>query len=290
MIGLESVLFKGRSAYQEVVIAEVPVWGRGLFLDSNVQLLAGDEFIYHEHLALLPLLYHPAPRRVVILGGGDGLALREVLRDERVEQVVLVDIDALVVEACRAHLRDLHRDSFAHPKASVVIDDARRYLATGPRPFDLALVDLTDPEGAAGLELYGEVIALLKPALAPGALVAANGGAVDPPGHPALSVLALLRRHFPQVALCRAHVPSFAKEWGFLLAADHAALDTAPDVLQHRRRHLAGDLRALMPEFYPAAFRLPPYLAQALHRIGDAHPSARRQHTPEFTWVYPPDP
>jgi spermidine synthase len=291
LLGLESVLFKGHSAYQEVVIAEVPLWGRGLFLDSNVQLLAGDEFIYHEHLALLPLLYHPAPRRVLIIGGGDGLALREVLRDRRVEQVVLVDIDALVVEACREYLHDLHRHSFAHPKASIIIDDARHYLATGPLPFDVALVDLTDPEGATGLELYREVIALLKPSLTPRALVTVNGGAVDPPGYPALSVHVLLQQYFDQVVLHRAHIPSFAKEWGFLLASDYISfLDMTPDVLQKRRQHLAGDLRALTLECYPTAFCLPPYLTQALQYLRSAHPSTRHQYTPEFTWVYPPDP
>lgn len=291
LIGLESVLFKERSAYQEVVIAEVPVWGRGLFLDSNVQLLASDEFIYHEHLALLPLLYHPAPRRVLIIGGGDGLALREVLRDARVEQVVLVDIDALVVEACGVHLQALHHGSFAHPKASVVIDDARRYLATRPTPFDVALVDLTDPEGSTGLALYSEVLTLLKPVLTPQAIVAVNGGAVDPPGYPALVVQVLLERHFHHVALHRAHIPSFAKEWGFLLAADHISfLEIPPDVLQDRVRHFAGDLRALISANYPSAFRFPPYLTQVLHRVRDAYPAVHVQYTPEFTWIYPSDP
>ncbi|MCS6926857.1 MAG: hypothetical protein NZ578_13240, partial [Candidatus Binatia bacterium] len=150
---------------------------------------------------------------------------------------------------------------------------------------------LTDPEGTSGLALYSEVLTLLKPVLTPQAVVAVNGGAVDPPGYPALVVQVLLEQHFHHVALHRAHIPSFVKEWGFLLAADHISfLQSTPDVLQDRVQHLAGDLRALIPAGYPSAFRLPLYLTQALRRVRDAYPSAHVQYTPEFTWIYPSDP
>ena len=121
LLGIEQWIFRQRSEFQEVAIAAVPDYGRGLFLDAVVELLELDEFVYHESFALPPLLYHPRPRRVLIQGGGDGCALREVLRDPRVEEVVLVELDGLVIDACREHLKELHRGSFDDPRARKLV-------------------------------------------------------------------------------------------------------------------------------------------------------------------------
>ncbi|MDQ7030472.1 MAG: methyltransferase domain-containing protein [Ardenticatenia bacterium] len=176
LYGITEWIHRRRSPYQEIVIARVEAFGVGLFLDAVVQLLEADEFVYHEHLVLPALLYHPAPRHVLILGGGDGLALREVLRDPRVESVVMVELDGHVVEVCEEHLAPLHRGSFADPRAQIIIGDARDYLVEAPRHFDVVIVDLVDPYGAEGMALYEEVITSVRRVLAPqGALSAPTG-------------------------------------------------------------------------------------------------------------------
>ncbi len=283
LIGVEKLLYKARSAFQDIVIADTPGWGRGLFLDGNPQLFAFDEFIYHEHLALLPLLYHPDPRRVLIIGGGDGLALREILRDRRVREVVLVDIDEQVVAACRDLLADLHRGSFDDPRARIVIADAREFLAGDCGFFDVTLLDLIDAETPAESQLYLDVIGLLKQRLAANALVTSNAVSVDPPRYLGFKIQELLRVHFSRVEIYRAYIPAFAREWAFLLATDQFAAITAdPQVLLDRCRHLRGELRALQPQCFPQAFQLPPYLAeiQARFRAGET-PTAEPA---EFAW------
>jgi spermidine synthase len=96
ILSTSHTFFRQQSDYQEIIIADAPMLGRALFLDGVAQFMQHDEFIYHEHVAILPLLFHPTPHRVLILGGGDGLALRDVLRDPRVAHVTLVDTDAQV--------------------------------------------------------------------------------------------------------------------------------------------------------------------------------------------------
>lgn len=277
LLGIAQRVFEQRSPFQEIVIAEVPVYGRALFLDAGLQLSALDERIYHEHLVVPAFACHPWPRRVLIIGGGDGLALREALADARVEQVTLVDIDHCVVDACRAHLRALHGGSFDDPRAHIVIADARAWLAGCRERFDVVLVDLVDPEGKAGRTLYREVVDGLHAALAPGAVVAGNAGTVDPPGFPALQVLELLEGRFRYAALQRIYVPSFAKSWGLCLASD--AVDVRAAQVAEGLAHRRAALQALVPEAFPGALRLPAWLEAVRRDRG------WRDLAPEFRWV-----
>src|SRR5215831_6553491 len=103
----DAVLFRARSPYQLVEIVDTVPYGRTMLLDGAIMLTERDEFVYHEMIAHVPLLAHPAPVRVLIVGGGDGGTLREVLRHATVESVVLCEIDELVVEASRRFLPGL---------------------------------------------------------------------------------------------------------------------------------------------------------------------------------------
>ncbi|MFQ5789454.1 MAG: hypothetical protein ACE5JI_03160 [Acidobacteriota bacterium] len=286
LLGIERWIFRERSPYQEVAIASVPGFGRGLFLDGLVQFTERDEFVYHEHFALPPLLFHENPRRVLIQGGGDGLALREVLRDPRVEEVVLVEIDRLVVEACRKHLAELHRGSFDNPRAEIRIQNVLDYLSGPAAPFDVVLVDLIDAYQPASLELYAKVLPLTRRALAPGAIVGLFG---DMMGLRITPIYLAANEAFRHVELHRACIGSFGGEYGFLLASDEVDFHKPPaGELRKRADWLAGDLRALIPEQFPTAFLIPPSLRrhfqEAVGKRGPhlSLPSAKAE------WVFPP--
>lgn len=286
LLGIARIVHRARSPWQEIVIADTPTYGRALFLDGDPQLLQADEWIYHERLALAPLLFHAAPRRALIIGGGDGLALRELLRDSRLHQIVLVDLDAAVIDACRAHLADLHRGSFDDARARIVVDDARAYLERADAPFDIALIDLTDASDAAGVALYTEVLTRLKRVLAPDAIVSAQVSSLDPPAYRALHLRALLARHFAHTALHRAYVPSFMREWGFVLAADDVAFERIdPDLLITNARRITGPLRALRPDTLAADLVLPPYLDAIQQRILALPSPALPVDASTFRWI-----
>ena len=121
---LRAFLWEGRSAYQHVEIIDTVSFGRALVLDDALQTTEADEFLYHEPLVQIPLLAHPNPRRVLIVGGGDGGALRHVLMHETVERAVQVEIDELVVTACQEWLPGLAAGAFEHPRAAA--DHRRR--------------------------------------------------------------------------------------------------------------------------------------------------------------------
>lgn len=144
-----------RSRYQEIVIAEVEEFGKSLILDGYLQSSIADEFIYHECLVHPALLTHPAPRRVLIVGGGEGATLREVLKHPSVEKVTMVDIDEDVVKLSSEFLPEMHGGSFSDPRAEIVIEDGKEYIRRTTNKFDVVILDLTDPYSSdIAKELY----------------------------------------------------------------------------------------------------------------------------------------
>src|SRR3970282_2718085 len=122
---LSGSVYSGQSKFQTIEVVESPKFGKMLILDGKIQSAALDEHIYHEALVHPAMLMHPHPRRVLILGGGEGAALREVLRYGMVEQVVMVDLDEEVVALCRQHLPEIAGKAFEDPRATLVTEDAR---------------------------------------------------------------------------------------------------------------------------------------------------------------------
>ncbi len=151
-------LYQGQSEYQQIEVLELESFGTALVLDGIMQTTSGDEFIYHEMLAHVPLLAHPNPRRVLIIGGGDGGLAREVLRHREVEEVTLVEIDRMVVEVAMKYLPE-HTSALADSRLVIHYADGAEFLnrEENHRRFDVILVDSTDPEGnGPGQWLYTE--------------------------------------------------------------------------------------------------------------------------------------
>ena len=154
----KSVCFEGRSEYQTVKIVETEALGRALLLDDAWMTAEGDEKIYHEMITHPALTTAPYIRRVLIVGGGDGGTAREVLRHPEVERVDLVEIDGMVVDACRAHLQSIGT-AWDDPRLHVHIADGMTWLKKHEgEPYNVILVDGPDPVGPAenlfGVEFY----------------------------------------------------------------------------------------------------------------------------------------
>ncbi len=251
------LVHRERTPYQRLAVLEHRLLGRILVLDDVVQTTQADEFIYHEMLVHVPLLGSTACTRsdgadVLIVGGGDGGTLREVLSHDWVRRVVMVEIDEAVVRACREHLR-IHGD-YDDPRVELVIGDGVAYVASDAarsRPFDVILVDSTDPGGPSE-PLFGErfcrdALRCLKPG---GALARQMG---VPFYQPFLApALAQMREVFGTVEIYRAAVPTY-------IGGDMAFLVSTTDgssCRQPRREHVG---RFYNPDVHRAAFAVPTF-------------------------------
>ena len=152
MVGLsfkvEKTLFSEKSAFQRVDLVKTRGHGIMLLNDGVIMLSERDEFVYHEMIAHVPLFVHPDPRQVLVIGGGDGGTVREVLKHRTVEKVVLVEIDELVIRACRDHLPSVSC-ALDDPRLEILIGNGVDYVLHTDRKFDVVLVDSTDPIGPA---------------------------------------------------------------------------------------------------------------------------------------------
>lgn len=173
------VLVSVKTRYQEVVIADLEDYGRALILDNYVQSSEADEYIYHEVLVHPAMTTHPKPKNVLIIGGGEGATLREVLKHKTVEKAVMVDIDGEVVEFARKYLEFMHQGSFDDSRAEIVIMDGKDYVAKTPdKAFDVVVMDLTDPYSSEiAKTLYSkEFFAEIKRILTDDGLVVTQAG------------------------------------------------------------------------------------------------------------------
>ena len=146
---VEKILFHEKSQFQDILVFKSTDYGNVLVLDGVVQCTERDEFSYQELIAHVPMFAHPSPRKVLIIGGGDGGVLREVLKHEDViEEVVLVEIDEYVINLSKQYFPEM-ASGFEHPKAKIVLMDGYQYLKDNQGKFDVIITDSSDPEGPA---------------------------------------------------------------------------------------------------------------------------------------------
>ena len=150
----KKTLFDETSSYQNVKIIDTEGFGKMLINDNIVMTCERDEFIYHEMISHVPLFSHPNPKDILIIGGGDGGTAREVLKHKDINQCTMVEIDSLVVEACKKHLQ-VTANSLDHPKLNLKIADGADFIAQHKSAFDIILVDSSDPIGPSSV-LFGQ--------------------------------------------------------------------------------------------------------------------------------------
>ena len=146
-VGLKKLLFSKQSAYQLVEVYETDTWGNLMTIDGMVMLSEKDEFVYHEMLSHVAMFTHPEPKRVLIIGGGDGGTAREVLKHASVEWVDMVEIDETVVEASKLHFPGV--GDFDNPKLNVLFEDGIAFVKNVKEPYDVIIIDGSDPVGPA---------------------------------------------------------------------------------------------------------------------------------------------
>ncbi|MEB2836998.1 MAG: polyamine aminopropyltransferase [Desulfurococcales archaeon] len=269
----KEVLCHCRSEYQDIEVAVLEPVGKALILDGKIQSALLDEHVYHEALVHPAMILHGSPRRVLILGGGEGATAREVLRFRTVESVVMVDIDRDVIEAAKRYLPEWHRGSFEDPRLRLVIMDGLRYveeaLGRGEK-YDVIIADLADPtEGGPAYKLYvKEFYEKLKGLLAEGGVFVTQATSLSYDVTTHAVIRNTIASIFKYTASYSVFIKSFDDEWSFVLASDHkdpAAL-TPERVDEAVKELVIGENRFYDGESHRRMFSLPRYARDILAR------------------------
>jgi spermidine synthase len=237
LIRIKALHVVKRSKYQTIVIADTEDYDRALILDDYIQSSYQDEHYYHESLVHPAMVTHPAPRDVLILGGGEGATLREVLKHKTVQRAVMVDIDGDVVELSRQYLPEMHQGSFDDPRARVVIEDGFVYVENALKAgekYDVVIMDLTDPYSSdIAKQLYApEFFQKIRQILRDDGIVVTQAGNSFYFPDVYDMVLNGVKSVFPIVAEYEVWIPSFGYAVNFIMGSlryDPAAL-TADEV------------------------------------------------------------
>lgn len=188
LLKVNQVLHHEKSKYQDVLIFESSDYGTVLVLDNVIQCTERDEFSYQEMIAHLALNSHPNPEKVLVIGGGDGGVLREVVKHETVKEAILVDIDEAVIRLSKKYLRGM-AVGFEHPNVTALVEDGFKFLADRKGEFDVIITDSSDPDGPAESLFQKPYFQLLHDALREGGVISTQG--CKPP----LYVKSLTTRH-----------------------------------------------------------------------------------------------
>lgn len=270
---IDEFYYSGRTAFQNVAVLRTSTFGKMLVLDGDTQSSQRDEKIYHEAL-VHPALAAVADRsEILILGGGEGATLREVLRHPGVRRATMVDIDGEVVELCKKYLPEWSDGAFDDPRARLVIGDALAFLKRDAGTYGAVISDLTEPlADSPSFPLFnGEVFRDIRARLAPGGvyvLQASTAGFHNMALHAKMA--RSLRAHFAHVSSFYTHVPAFDNDWAFIACSD------AVDVAMLDPHAIDAYVAALRDAnyFYDAQthrriFSLPLYLRRELAEPGD---------------------
>ena len=282
MHAIARTIVEAQTKFQHVEILQTVAYGKTLVLDGRIQSSQVDEFIYHEALVHPGMLTTEAPpRSALVIGGGEGATLREILRYPSITRAVMVDIDGEVVELCKTHLPEMHRGAFDDPRTEVRHEDARAYLEKSKDRFDLITVDLVEPleEGPARMLFTKEFYTLVRDRLTPGGAMTMQAG-MTKLGELAFftTIHRTLRAVFPVVAAYQSFISCFGTPWGFIVASkkvDPAGLGAqAVDKLIADR--VKGSLEYWDGVTHQHAFSVPKFIRKAIAKqtriVTDSNP------------------
>jgi len=255
-----------KSDFQDIAIFETKHFGRVLALDGIVQTTEADEPAYHEMLVHVPLLAHGNVRRVMVVGGGDGGILREILRHPTVEHVREVEIDSDVVELCREHMPSLSDGAYDDPRTELIIGDGLKIMAEMDETYDVIIVDSTDPVSVGEVLFTQKFYDDCHAHLTPGGILTTQSGVPFLQAQELIDTHERLKTAFADAAAYLTVVPTYiggymALGWG---SDEPAHRRVALSTLQERYDAAGLKTRYYTPEIHLAAFALPPFIAEKI--------------------------
>jgi spermidine synthase len=244
-----------QTKYQKMQIYETAHYGKLFRLDGFNMTSEREEFVYHENLIHPALTAHLAPKKVLIIGGGDGGSSEEALKHPSVEQVTMVEIDGDVIEVAKEHFKAVHNGAFDNPKLRVIVDDGMKFVRETQEKFDLIALDLNDPMGPAEALYSSEFFQQLRAALAPGGALTLHIGSPIARPERVNGVFRIVRPY-------TMYIPLYGSQWAMAVCSDK--LDpkafTADEIDRRIEQRKMQELRYYNGETHEGVFALPNFV------------------------------
>ncbi|XP_063804756.1 spermidine synthase isoform X2 [Pseudophryne corroboree] len=265
---VDEVLCHRRSPFQEILVFRSKTYGNVLVLDGLIQCTERDEFSYQEMMANLPLCSHPNPRKVLIIGGGDGGVLREVVKHPSVESVVQCEIDEEVINVSKQYLPGMAM-GYSSPKLTLHVGDGFQFMKQNQDAFDVILTDSSDPVGPAESLFKEDYYQLMKTALREGGILCCQGECQW------LHLALIKEMHqfckslFPVVEYAYCTTPTYPSgQIGFMLCSKNPNTDFREPAHPLSQDQVdAMNLRYYNSSVHRAAFVLPEFTRKALSNV-----------------------
>ena len=270
-IRVDKIYFQTKTKFQLAECFYNPFFGKVLFLNNKIQSAQVDEYIYHESLVHPALLTHPVPQKVLVIGGGEGATLREILRHGSIKKVVMVDIDRELVKLCQEYLPEWSKGAFSNPKTRLVFEDARRFIERARSKFDIVISDLSEPlKESPSVNLFTkEFFVKIFEILEEDGIFVLQAGSTDPYYHQFFcSLVKTAEKVFPLVRPYWTFILSFGQPWGFILASKkYDPLSASEREIARRvRERRIREIRYYHPGLHKGYFALPLYLTRSLKK------------------------
>jgi spermidine synthase len=253
-VKIKDFLCRTRSKFQDIWVVETEGLGRMLVIDGVTMLTEFDEFAYHEMISHVPLLVHPKPSRVLVIGGGDGGVVREVLKHPEVESVHLCEIDEEVVNVCRKYLPS-QAGSLGDPRVKIFYEDGAKFAVNHPKSYEVIIVDSTDPFGPGQVLFQRPFFLSVKKALTHQGIAVTQCESIYLHRPVIEGVFSFARKLFPVTSYYVTIVPTYPSG---MIGFSFCSLDWDPlrDIAEARAKRLKN-LRYYSPEIHRGAFALP---------------------------------
>ena len=271
ILSIEEIYYENKSDHQHIIIFHNSKYGRVMALDGVIQTTEKDEFIYHEMLTHVPILAHGSVSSVLVIGGGDGGMLREILRHDSISNVTMVEIDKAVVDMCVKFLPRHSQGAFDDARLNLVIDDGAKFVGKSQDKFDIIIVDSTDPIGPGEVLFRFDFYKNCKRCLNDGGIIVTQNGVVFIQPEEVKNTAKYFSQIFDDWSFYIAAVPTYVGgDMAFGWGTDNSALRYTPvETLVDRFKSADIKTHYYTPEVHRASFALPQYVLDLYNSQSD---------------------